>query len=165
MRIAGLSLASLLAAIAWIVVTLGSGAALTTLGPWYRALHKPPWQPPDWLFGPAWTLIFALAASVAVVAWNAPAASAETRTTIALAFIANSALNVLWSFLFFYLRHPDWALIEVGALWASIFFMMWAARPGAGRIALLLLPYLAWVSFASILNLAIVRLNPVTANP
>jgi translocator protein len=164
MRIAGLSLASLVAATAWIVITLGSGAALTELGPWYRALHKPVWQPPDWLFGPAWTLIFALAASVAVVAWNSPAASLETRTTLLLAFVTNSVLNVLWSFLFFYLRHPDWALIEVGALWASIFVMMWAAKPGAGRVALLLLPYLAWVSFASILNLAIVRLNFPAAN-
>ncbi len=134
------------------------GGTLTDTGPWYQNLRKPSWQPPDWLFGPAWTLIFALATVSAVSAWRNAASRVERDAVIAL-FALNGTLNVLWSTLFFALRRPDWALIEVGFLWASILLPMIVFWRFARPASLYLLPYLLWVSFASYLNLAVVRLN------
>jgi tryptophan-rich sensory protein len=139
-------------------VVAAAGGSATDIGPWYRALKKPAFQPPDWLFGPTWTLIFALTAIAAADAWTAaPAGIARRR--IVFAFSLNGVLNVLWSVLFFALRRPDWALVEVVALWLSIVAMLVAVRPWSIRATVLLLPYLAWVTFAAILNLEIVRLN------
>ena len=134
------------------------GASMTDLGPWYQSLEKPDWQPPDWLFGPAWTLIFALAAAAGVVAWrNAP--SDASREWIIGLFALNGFLNVLWSALFFRMHRPDWALIEVVFLWLSVLLLILVFLRYARIASVLLLPYLAWVTFAAILNLEIVRLN------
>jgi tryptophan-rich sensory protein len=139
-----------------LVATLG--ALATDLGPWYRQLVKPPWQPPDALFGPAWTVIFALCALSASTAWfHAPGDDARMRV-LAL-FGVNMTLNVAWSLLFFRLHRPDWALAEVGLLWLSIVALIVFIRPISAAAAWQLVPYLAWVSFAAFLNLAIVRLN------
>jgi len=148
----------LLAAL-WMSVTLGMGAYATPLGPWYYGLRKPSWQPPDWLFGPAWTLIFALAAAAAIIAWRSPNPAPAARPLLVTAYLANGVLNTCWSVLFFTLRRPDWALLEVPVLWLSIFGMIAAIRPLAARAAWLLVPYVLWVSFAAVLNLAITRLN------
>lgn len=134
------------------------GGTLTDTGPWYQNLRKPPWQPPDWLFGPAWTLIFALATVSAVYAWR-NAKNRVQRDLVIVLFALNGTLNVLWSTLFFALRRPDWALIEVGFLWASILLLMIVFWRFARPASLYLLPYLLWVSFASYLNLTVVRLN------
>lgn len=134
------------------------GTAATDLSPWYRELVKPTWQPPDWLFGPAWTVIYALGALSAATAWNA-ARDRATRQRIILLFGANALFNVLWSELFFGLRRPDWALWEVVLLWLSIAVLIVAMRPISRMASWLLVPYLAWVTFAGILNLAVVRLN------
>jgi translocator protein len=147
------------AAVVWVGLTMTVGALASPIGPWYRALHKPSWQPPDWLFAPVWTVIFVLAASAAVVAWESSRATAGSRAFLVLAYVANSLLNTLWSVLFFTLRRPDWALLEVPALWLSILGLIVAVRPLAPRAAWLLVPYLAWVSFAAVLNFAITRLN------
>ena len=134
------------------------GGTLTDTGPWYQDLRKPSWQPPDWLFGPAWTLIFALSTVSAAYAWRNARDRVQREWVIAL-FAANGFLNVLWSTLFFALRRPDWALIEVAFLWLSIVLpivVFWRfARPAS----LYLLPYLVWVSFAAFLNFTVVRLN------
>ena len=87
------------------------GGTLTDTGIWYQSLLKPSWQPPDWLFGPAWTLIFALATASAVHAWRHAESRVQRDWVIGL-FALNGCLNVLWSTLFFALRRPDWALIE-----------------------------------------------------
>jgi tryptophan-rich sensory protein len=146
------------AAFAAALVVASLGAAATQLGPWYYALHKPSWQPPDWLFGPAWTLIFGLAAAAGVSAWR-HAGTRRARVKIIAAFAINMGLNTLWSLLFFRLHRPDWALFEVGFLWASILVLMGVLWSFSHLASYLLLPYLLWVSFASVLNLAIVRLN------
>ena len=135
------------------------GIAATDIGPWYQALVKPSWQPPDWLFGPAWTLIYALAALAAATAWTAARDPAAQRRVIVL-FGLNALLNMLWSQLFFGLHRPDWALVEVVFLWLSVLVLIIAMRPISPRASWLLVPYLAWVTFAGILNLAVVRLNP-----
>lgn len=134
------------------------GAAITDIGPWYRALLKPEWQPPDWLFGPVWTAIFALAAVSAATAWRA-APSPEAREWVIALFIANGFLNVLWSLLFFRLRRPDWALAEVMLLWLSILMLILVLAPISRLASRLLWPYLAWVSFAALLNWRLVSLN------
>ena len=134
------------------------GALVTELGPWYYALKKPSWQPPDWLFGPAWTLIFGLAAVAGVLAWRGTDSRAGHARILWL-FGVNAILNVGWSWLFFRLHRPDWALFEVGFLWLSIVALMVGLWPYSKTASWLLVPYLAWVSFASVLNLAIVRLN------
>lgn len=140
------------------IAAAASGALLTNLGPWYFALKQPSWKPPDWLFGPAWTTIFACAATAGVLAWRR-ADSPKSRATIIGLFAFNFSCNSLWSLLFFKLHRPDWALMEVGFLWLSIAALMWFLYPLSKAASWLLLPYLLWVSFASILNWAIVQMN------
>jgi len=148
----------LLVAVSAAVAVAAAGGALTDLGPWYRALAKPAWQPPDWLFGPAWTLIFACTAVAGAQAWRRTANPALRRRIVAL-FAANGVLNVLWSLLFFHLQRPAWALLEVVALWLSILALIVTLAAAWRPAAWLLAPYLAWVSFAAVLNAAIVYLN------
>jgi tryptophan-rich sensory protein len=121
-------------------------------------LRKPPWQPPDALFGPVWTLIFALAALSFIVFWRRLAVRNDRLEVIA-AFLMNGFLNVLWSLLFFRFERPDWALYEVAFLWISIVVMIVLVKRSSTSAAVLLLPYLIWVSFAAVLNLKIVQLN------
>ena len=140
------------------LVVTGAGGLLTEIGPWYRQLRKPSWQPPDWLFGPAWTLILALAAWSAADAWvSAP--SAGQRTLVVVLYSFNALFHLLWSPLFFKFKRPDWALIEVPLLWLSVLAPMVLVAPFAPLASWLLLPYLLWVTFAAYLNLTIVRLN------
>jgi len=147
----------LVAALAALGVLVLGGLA-TDLGPWYRSLEKPAWQPPDWLFGPVWTLIFGFAVAAAVTAWWATPERAQ-RLRIVWLFALNGALNVLWSVLFFRLQRPDWALVEVGFLWLSIVVLIVVLARHSTTASWLLVPYLAWVSFAGWLNWAGVRLN------
>lgn len=140
------------------------GGLMTELGPWYRGLAQPAWKPPDWLFGPAWTLIYALAAAAGVVAWRA-APDRQRRETMLVLFSLNAFLNILWSLLYFRLQRPDWALAEVAFLWLSIVALIVALRAHARSTTWLLLPYLAWVAFAALLNLATVRLNGPFGGP
>ena len=140
-----------------ILVALLGGAA-TQIGPWYYALHKPSWQPPDWLFGPVWTLIYGLTALAGVKVWNR-IADRERRLRMMALFALNALLNVLWSELFFGQRRPDWALAEVVPFWLSILVLMLLVFPVTRTGGWALVPYLLWVLFAGILNLAIVRLN------
>ncbi len=144
------------------IVVAGLGGWLTQLGPWYRNLAKPSWQPPDWLFGPAWSTIFALGATAAVLAWNNAMLPAEATRVIVL-FGVNLLLNVAWSALFFRVQRPDWAFGEVIILLLSIIALVVGLWPIDATASLLLLPYLLWVSFAAYLNLTIVRLNPRAA--
>jgi len=135
-----------------------AGALATDVGPWYRELNKPSWQPPDWLFGPMWTTIYIfIIASVGQV-WKA--APPEAHAAIVWVTAVNLVLNAAWSFLFFKFHRPPWALVEVVPLWLSIVAMMVVFAEHHERSAWLLTPYLAWVSVAAYLNLTIVRLNP-----
>jgi tryptophan-rich sensory protein len=144
------------AAAASLVAIIGS--TLTELGPWYRSLKQPVWAPEDWVFGAAWTTIFALAALSAVETWRRIKEQEVAEWMIGL-FALNGFLNILWSLLFFRLQRPDWALIGVGALWCSILVLMLYCGRQSLLGGLLLLPYLIWVSVAAALNLAIVDLN------
>ncbi len=140
-------------AVVWGIIVAGAGAFLTELSPWYYALRRPSWQPPDWLFGPAWTVILGLASYSLYLGLR----ESDSRWLVLALFVINGLLNLLWSPLFFKLRRPDLALAEVPFLWLSILVPM-ILLP-SWNASLLLAPYLAWVSFAAFLNLTIVRLN------
>jgi tryptophan-rich sensory protein len=135
-----------------------AGGLATETGPWYQALRKPEWQPPGWVFGPVWTTIFALAAVATTITWRA-APDWDARWIILLVFGANAVLNILWSVAFFTLRRPDWAMMELVLLWLSIAAMIAVAARFSMLAALLLVPYIVWVSIAGMLNRAILRLN------
>lgn len=139
------------------VVVAVAGARATELGTWYRELRKPTWQPPDWLFGPVWTTVYACCVWSVATAW--PALTPSQRPAYLGAWAVNVLANVWWSVLFFRRRRPDWALREVVLLWLSIVGVMAATWPSSPSATLQLLPYLLWVSFASVLNAAVVRLN------
>jgi tryptophan-rich sensory protein len=134
------------------------GGLMTDIGPWYRGLVQPPWKPPDWLFGPAWTVIFALAAAAGVYAWRR-APGRKSREWMLGLFAANGFLNIFWSLLYFRLERPDWALREVMFLWLSVLLLIIVLARYSRPSGWLLAPYLLWVSFAALLNLATVRLN------
>ena len=139
-----------------------AGGFLTDIGPWYRDLKKPKLNPPNWLFGPAWTIILGLAAWSAIIAWNASDTDDERRLVIVL-YGANALLHLLWSPLFFKFKRPDWALVEVTFLWASLVALVIGIAPISRTASHLIWPYLAWVTFATWLNWQIVRLNPRTS--
>jgi tryptophan-rich sensory protein len=148
----------ILAAAAAAAFVAALGATATDLGPWYQSLAKPWWQPPDWLFGPAWTLIFTLTAIAGILAWNG-APDRPAREWLIAAFALNGFLNVFWTVLFFRLRRTDLALFEVVALWLSIVVLIVVAGRNSKTAGWLLVPYLAWVTFAGALNFAVVRMN------
>ena len=143
-----------------IVVCLGAagiGSLLTTpsLRPWYEGLSKPRWNPPNWLFGPVWTILYL---AMAIAAWLVWRKAGVTAAPMQL-FLTQLVLNVAWSALFFRLRSPGLAFTEIVVLWFAILattIEFWRAVPAAGW---LLLPYLIWVGYATALNFSIWRLN------
>lgn len=138
-----------------------TGGLSTDTGSWYQNLKKPQWNPPDWLFAPAWTVIYCLIVWSCGLTWNTASAAGQTFWVTA-SFSINAVLNAAWSILFFALKRPDWALIDAALLWistGSICTIAWTHSTVAGA---LLIPYLLWVSFATILNLSIVKLNGYT---
>jgi tryptophan-rich sensory protein len=137
----------------------GVGGAVTTpkIPGWYANLAKPSWNPPNWIFGPVWSALYFGMAVAAWLVWR-QGGLAGARLPLVL-FGVQLLLNVLWSCLFFGLQNPGLAFVEVLLLWASIAattIVFWQRSRVAGA---LFVPYLAWVSFASVLNFAVWRLN------
>jgi translocator protein len=153
-----ISLKSIGVAVGIMVLVALLGGVITQLGPWYEGLKKPSWQPPGPAFGIIWSAIYLLTASSAVLAWRTTSNGDDGRKLIAL-FGINCVLNLMWSFLFFQLQRPDWALYQVGVFWISILALIIFIWPRSKFASLLLLPYIVWVSIASFLNLAVVQLN------
>ncbi|MEO1028753.1 MAG: TspO/MBR family protein [Pseudomonadota bacterium] len=147
----------LVSTLAAFAVAMAGGLA-TRVGSWYEGLEKPSFNPPNWLFAPAWTFIYVLCVAAAVLAWRSSHANTQ-RVGIMVLFFFNAVVNILWSVLFFTLQRPDWALAEVGVLWISIAALIVFFSRFAKTSALLLVPYLLWVSFAAFLNYKIVALN------
>ena len=134
------------------------GATVTDIGPWYQALAKPAWNPPDVVFPIGWTAIYALITVAGITAWRAARTSAQAEWVVGL-FALNGFLNISWSILFFRFQRPDWAFVEVTLLWLSILVLIVYCGRFSRQAALLLVPYLAWVSFAAALNWEVVQLN------
>ena len=136
---------------------VGGAATATSVGTWYQTLHQPAWNPPNWIFGPVWTLLYILMSVAAWRVWRTGDADAARRTF--RWFAAQLSLNLLWSVLFFGLRAPGIAFAEVIVFWAVLVVMLrrfWLADKIA---AALWAPYVAWVSFASVLNGTVWWLN------
>ena len=139
------------------IAALGSAFTVPALAHWYAGIRKPSWTPPSWLFGPVWTSLFVMMAVAVWLVWlrvgifGAPAAFAL--------FAGQLALNAVWSALFFGLRNPGAAFVEVVFFWFTIAATALAFARIDPLAALLLVPYLMWVTFAAVLNFAIWRLN------
>jgi translocator protein len=148
--------------IAWVLVCFGAsavGAIFTTakIPEWYATLIKPDWTPPSWLFGPVWTLLYAMMAVAAWMVWKR-SGFAGAKAALGM-FLFQLALNSMWSWLFFGRERPDWAAIEIVILWFAIVATIVLFRRHSGIAAGLMVPYILWVTFATALNIAIWRLN------
>ena len=144
------------AAVAIFVAVMGG--IFTEIGPWYQKLKNPAWKPPDWAFGPIWTTILVMATISSALAWEA-APGGAARLLIVAVLAINSVLNIAWSYIFFKMKRPDWALIEVALLWLSILSLILVLGAYSWTAGLLMVPYILWVSTAALLNLRIVQLN------
>ncbi|MDQ0315488.1 TspO/MBR family protein [Amorphus orientalis] len=131
--------------------------ALFRPGPWYERMAKPSWTPPNYVFGPVWTVLYVMIAVSGWLVWRA--AGFEGAPVAFAIYGVQLALNALWSAIFFGMRRPGLAIVDVAALWLSILATIVAFYPHSQTAALLLLPYLVWVSIASALNVAVWRLN------
>jgi tryptophan-rich sensory protein len=126
-------------------------------GEWYASLAKPAWTPPSAIFGPVWTTLYVLMAVAAWLVWKRAGFSGAGQA-LGL-FIFQLILNVLWSYLFFGLHRIGFAFVDVVALWIVILMVMVLFWGKDWRAGALMIPYLAWVSFASSLNFALWRMN------
>ena len=148
-----------LALVGWLAVTFGAATmgALFLPGEWYARLQKPTWNPPNWIFGPVWTALYAIMAVAAWLVWKRGGFTRQ-RTALLL-FLLQLCFNALWSPLFFGLHHPALAFADLVLLWLALLATVaafWKAHRLAGAM---LLPYLAWVTFAGALNFTLWRLN------
>ncbi|MEQ1948360.1 MAG: TspO/MBR family protein [Bryobacteraceae bacterium] len=135
-----------------------AGAAFVSTGGWYAALQKPSWNPPAWLFAPVWTLLYAMMAVAAWLVWREggwPAQGPALRL-----FLLQWLLNALWTPLFFAMHLPGPAFVEIVVFWLALAATLVSFLRVKKLAGLLLVPYLAWVSFAAFLNFTIWRLNP-----
>jgi len=144
--------------------TLAAGAAAwgarvtSSRQPWYRRLRKPPFQPPSWVFAPVWTVLYGLMSVSAWRVWNRPAG--PSRSWALALWGVQMGFNALWSPLFFGAHRPRTALVDIAALGMSLTAYTGVARKVDRGAAWMMVPYLAWVGFASALNEEIVRRNP-----
>ena len=137
----------------------GLGAMATTpeIEGWYTTITKPTWNPPNKVFGPVWTTLFILMAVAAWLVWK-PAGFKAAEIPLTL-FAIQLLLNVAWSWIFFGMHQPAWAFVEIVILWLAIVTTTVAFFRCSKIAGWLLVPYLAWVTFAAVLNFAIWRLN------
>ncbi len=152
-RIEALGLAGALASVATLA---GAGGAVTVRGlDWYRTLERPRLTPPDGVFAPVWSVLYASQAVAAWLVWRGDARRAEYDVPAMTAYGVQLGLNLVWTLLFFGLRRPAFALAEICVLWVAIAVTIREFARKHRVAAVLLVPYLAWVSFAAWLNLGI----------
>lgn len=137
---------------------LGNIATMPAIPTWYQGLNKPAFNPPRGLFGPAWTLLYILMGIALFFVWCKGFNKPGVKLAL-LVFLIQLVLNVIWSFLFFGLRSPLAGLIEIVVLWLAILFTLILFFRVSVPAGVLLLPYLGWVTFATVLNAAIVTMN------
>lgn len=138
------------------VAAVGGALTAPSIASWYAGLAKPSFNPPNWIFGPVWTLLYLLMAVSLALAWSRP----HVKLSQLKIFIAQLVLNLAWSFFFFYLHLPGVAFLDIVILWAAILKTILKFRRLSLLSSFLLYPYLAWVSFAAVLNLSVWLLNP-----
>lgn len=153
-KIAGITLSILIAQAAGIIGSLFTASSVQT---WYATLTLPTWNPPSFIFGPVWITLYTLMGIAAYLVWKKKKATLRKQ---ALSFYAAQlALNALWSIIFFGMKNPGLAFFELCVLLAAIYittYLFWKSNKWAG---ILMLPYVAWASFAAFLNFTIWQLN------
>lgn len=137
---------------------IGSVFTSSAIPVWYATLNKPSFNPPGWLFGPVWVLLYTLMGIAAYLIWQKLGESNIARGAIILFFV-HLAFNALWSILFFGLHNPFLAFLEIILLWGMILALIILFYQVDKRAAYLFIPYILWVSFAAVLNFSIWRLN------
>lgn len=149
----------ILGLVVWLVLCFAAASlgALFTPGPWYAELNKPTWNPPGWVFGPVWSVLYTMMAVAAWLVWKRGGFGAQ-RVPLSL-FLVQLLLNAAWSPLFFGLERPDLAFAVILLLWLAIAATIVAFRQVSRPAFFLLLPYLAWVSFAALLNGVLWQMN------
>ena len=157
----GRSIAKLAGTVAACQAAGGIGAWLSREGlrEWYPKIQKPSFTPPGWVFGPTWTLLYALMGTSLWLAEERGEDNGATKQTSRVLFGAQLFLNLLWTYVFFGRRAPGWALAEVAVLLVAIAATAASFSKVSRTAALLLVPYLLWTSFASVLNFSVWRLN------
>ncbi|MBI2405804.1 tryptophan-rich sensory protein [Candidatus Microgenomates bacterium] len=135
---------------------IGSFFTVSAIPTWYATLNKPIFSPPNWVFAPVWTTLYILMGISLYFVW---VSKSKIKQKVLTLFFIQLGLNALWSILFFGLKNPTLAFIEIVALWITIFLTIKYFYPISKLAAYLLVPYILWVSFASVLNVAIVLLN------
>ena len=145
-------------AVPLVVGGLSGFATARGVDTWYPTLAKPSFNPPAWVFGPTWTVLYILMGVALFLVWRHGLDTQGVKLALTV-FAVQLVLNALWSIIFFGMQSPAWAFVEIILLWLAIVATLWAfwrTTPAAG---LLLVPYLAWVSFAAVLNGSIWILN------
>jgi translocator protein len=141
-----------------LVGLLGTPFTMTAIPNWYAMLNKPFFSPPNWIFGPVWTLLYLLMGISIYLIWEKGIQKKKVKHAVYL-FASQLTANFLWSILFFGLRSPILGLIDIVIMIVLIGLTIRSFYPLSKTAAYLLVPYLAWVSFATLLNLAILLLN------
>ena len=154
--------AQALGLVGWLVITFAAGSvgalASARAATFYGQLAQPSWAPPAWLFGPVWSVLYL---GMAVAAWLVWRERGFQGAPVALSlFVVQLVANALWTWLFFGLHAGAWSLVEIAVLWLLIALTIVKFWPVHRVAAALLLPYLAWVGFASALTLWLWRMNP-----
>ena len=137
---------------------IGSAFTASAIPEWYATLNKPSFSPPNWVFAPAWTLLYILMGLAAALVWQKGLQNPQVRTALVV-FLAQLILNMIWSVLFFGLRSPFYGLVDILFLWAMILVTIAQFSKVSVPAALLLIPYILWVTFATGLNFGIFLLN------
>jgi len=156
MRKVGVLIFSIL--VCFLAAGVGSAFTAPAIPTWYTTLNKPFFSPPSWLFAPVWTILYFLMGVSLYLIWNTKENNKDKKKSY-LFFATQLTLNTLWSIIFFGLKNPTLAFVEIIFLWIAIFVTIKSFLKINKRAGQLLFPYLAWVSFATLLNLAVALLN------
>ena len=141
-----------------VIGSLSGFFTVTGVGSWYQTINRPSWNPPSWVFGPVWTLLYILMGIALYLVWKSESSPRMKQTAILL-FSLQLLLNFCWSFIFFSLHEIGWALVEMIGLWMMILLTILVFARIHKTAAWLLVPYISWVSFATLLTYTIWQLN------
>jgi tryptophan-rich sensory protein len=146
----------------WVLAIMAAGAAASLLfppGDWYQQLAKPTWNPPSWLFGPVWALMYVLLGVGAWLVWRERRVPAQERRDALIAFALHAVLNLAWTPLFFGLQRPGLAFLDICLLWLALLWMTLRFGRIVPLAGYLQTPMILWVSFALVLNGTIWLMN------
>jgi benzodiazapine receptor len=138
---------------------IGSIFTTPAIPTWYASLQKPAFNPPNWLFAPAWITLYLLMGVAAFLIWRQGLKQKGVKAALVI-FLVQLVLNALWSVVFFGLQSPLWGVVVILALWIAILLTILRFFKLSTAAGSLMLPYILWVSFAAVLNIAIFMLNP-----